>query len=103
MDFPLWRYLDQPLWDRARPFVLNPYRYWLHYKTEQLNRCFHNAFLEQCWQVSYPDFVTRYHAFCDRSPLEEDPLWLIERCWQLERCSLSPFHPENYPLEGTSL
>ena len=53
-----------------------------------LNRCLHTAFLEQCWQVNYSEFVTGYHALCDRTPLEKDPLWLIERCWQLERRSL---------------
>ena len=102
MYFPLWQYLNQPLWDGARPLVLNPCRYWLHYKTEHLNRCLHNGFLEQCWRVNYPDFVTRYHAFCDRIPLEEDPIWLLKRCWQLERTSLHYFHPENYSLEETS-
>ena len=100
--FPLWRYLNQPLWDSAYPLVLNPHKYWLQYNTEHLNRCLHNVFLEQCWQVNYPDFVTLHHAFCDRIPLEEDPVWLLDRCWQRERYRQHSFHPEGYFLEEKS-
>ena len=100
--FPLWQYLNQSLWDGGCPLVLNPHKYWLHYKSEHLNRCFYNSFLEQCWQVNYPDFVSRHQDFCDRIPLEEDPVWYLSRCWQLQRCSLYYSHPENHSLEETS-
>ena len=99
MKFPLWQYLKQPLWDRDRPSILNPVKYWWHYRRSQLNRCWQNTFLEQCWDTNYKTFVTRYHDFCDRDPLEEDPRWLAERCWQSD-INFRPYeHPEN-PISG---
>lgn len=95
MRFPLWQYLNQPLWDSDRPFVLNPVEYWKSYRRGYLDRCFENAFLEQCWNASYQQFVTHYHEFCDRDPLEEEPHWLAERCWQ-SNISFRPYeHPDN--------
>ena len=99
MYFPLWQYLNQPLGDSACPPTLNPFKYWRRHKIWRLNRCFNSNFLEQCWDVSYQDFVTFYHAFCDRNALEEDPVWLLERCWRLERRTRYSSHPENQPSE----
>ncbi|ESA33584.1 hypothetical protein N836_21120 [Leptolyngbya sp. Heron Island J] len=99
MYFPLWQYLNQPLWDKACPAILNPHQYWLHYKTAYLDRCFHHVFLEQCWQVNYPEFVTRYHDFCDRIPLEEDPVWFLTRCWQVKWRSSHDFYPDSNSWE----
>ena len=96
MDFPLWKYLKQSFGDNTPQLILNPCRFWLHYQTEYLNRCLHITFLEQCWRVNYAEFVTRYQAFCDRTPLEEDPIWLLQRCWQIERRRWRSYHPENY-------
>ena len=96
MYFPLWKYLNQSLGNSALPLILNPYRFWLRHRADYLERCLHTAFLEQCWQVSYSEFVTRYDAFCDRTPLEEDPVWLMERCWHLKRRSLYSSHSENH-------
>ncbi|MEM9907338.1 MAG: hypothetical protein AAF921_20175 [Cyanobacteria bacterium P01_D01_bin.44] len=95
MYFPLWQYLNQPLWDSARPPTLSPFKYWQWYKVQRLNRCFKSHFLEQCWAVSYQDFVTAYPGFCDRNALEEEPIWLLERCWQLQRSTRYSSHPEN--------
>lgn len=98
MHFPLWQYLNQPLWDKTRPAALNPFEYWHRYKIWHLNRCHSNDFLEQCWDVNYQDFVTQHHSFCDRNALEENPTWLLERCWHLGSSSLFSFHPdEDYP------
>ena len=96
MHFPLWQYLRQPLWDKEHPLILNPFAYLRHSKISHLDRCHDNAFLEQCWDVSYQDFVTRHEDLCNRIALEEDPVWLLERCWNLaRRRSLYSFNPEN--------
>ena len=99
MNFPIWRYLNQPLWDSTRPLVLNPWEYWYRHRVGYLNRCVDNVFLEQCWNVSYPDFVVRYNDVCDRNALEENPVWLLERCWHLTRQSLYTFHPDEDCVE----
>ncbi|MEO0532521.1 MAG: hypothetical protein AAF215_01470 [Cyanobacteria bacterium P01_A01_bin.123] len=109
MYFPLWQYLNQPLWDSSNPPIFNPVQYWQRYKMEQfdhalnwqnykirhLNRCLNNASLEYCWKVSYQDFVVRYSDFCERHGLEEDNVWRLERCWQCEQQGSHTFHPEN--------
>ena len=94
MHFPLWGYLNQPLFAQ-RPAMLNPYRYWQAYKIWHFNRCLRNTFLEQCWSISYQDFVAQYPNLCCRNALEEDPRWLIDRCWHLQRRDRSRRHPEN--------
>ncbi|BAY59094.1 hypothetical protein NIES2135_59700 [Leptolyngbya boryana NIES-2135] len=38
--FPVWQYLNQPLFHLAYPLILNPRRYWFHYRVELLERCF---------------------------------------------------------------
>ncbi|MEL6384782.1 MAG: hypothetical protein AAFQ89_20445 [Cyanobacteria bacterium J06626_18] len=95
MHFPLWHYLKQPLWDKDNPIILNPLAYWRCYKVWYLDRCRDNAFLEQCWDVNYQDFVMRHEDLCNRTAAEEDPVWLLERCWHLARRSLYSFNPEN--------
>ena len=95
MKFPLLQYLDQPLWDSDRPPIINPITYWQHYRRVYLKCCFNNAFLEQCWNISYQQFVVHYHEFCQRDPLEEDPRWLAERCWQSDVNFRAYEHPEN--------
>lgn len=57
MCFPLWQYLNQMIWDKDRPLLLNPKKYWQQYQRLYLNRCFHNAFLERCWETDYQSFV----------------------------------------------
>ena len=100
MRFPLWQYLNQPLWDNYRPSILNPAEYWRHYQRLHLDRCFHNAFLEHCWSTNYQDFVRHYHAFFDRVPLEEDSHWLVERCWYSKVNLWAYEHPENQVVEA---
>lgn len=95
MRFPIWQYLNQPLWDSDRPLVLNPARYWQHYQRGFLNECLHNSFLETCWETDYQAFVVEYHDFCNRHPQEEDPRWLAERCWDSEWGLRVYEHPEN--------
>lgn len=48
MYFPIWQYLNQPIWDSQRPLILDPARYWQYYKAVRLNNCLENAFLERC-------------------------------------------------------
>ena len=100
MHFPLWRYLKQPLWDKTRPATLNPFAYWYHYKILYLKRCHANAFLEECWDVNYQDFVTQHHHLCDRTALEENPVWLLERCWRLMKHSLYSAHSNDGYVEN---
>ena len=96
MQFPLWNYLTQPLWDNTHPLVLDPVQYWQRHKIWHLNRCLDNAFLEQCWLIDYQLFVMHYRDFCSRNALEEDPQWLVERCWHSQRCGRTYEHPENW-------
>jgi hypothetical protein len=100
MRFPLWQYLKQPLWDRQRPAELNPRAYWRKYRRCYLQRCWQNAFLEDCWHVPYQAFAIHFRNFCDRRPLEEDPRWLLSRCWNLQRRDRVQRHPENRISEG---
>ncbi|MEO1294279.1 MAG: hypothetical protein AAFW75_00465 [Cyanobacteria bacterium J06636_16] len=95
MHFPIWQYLNQPLWDRDHPSMFNPLEYWRCYRRHYLNCCLHNAFLERCWDTNYQDFVVHYRDFCNRDPLEEDPHWLAERCWYSEMNRWTYEHPEN--------
>lgn len=92
-----WQYLKQPLWDKTCPAVLNPFKYWHCYQVQQLDSCLYNTFLEQCWESDYQQFVSQHHDRCSRRPQEEDPVWLLERCWYLKRQSLFSYHPENLP------
>ncbi|MEM8808232.1 MAG: hypothetical protein AAGF01_19605 [Cyanobacteria bacterium P01_G01_bin.38] len=104
MYFPIWQYLNQPLWDQARPAMLDPFQYWQHYKVVYLGNCLENSFLEQCWQIDYQEFIDNHEGFCDRNVLEEDPVWLIERCWHLKRRisqHMTNLHPENLTSEET--
>ncbi|MEM1251181.1 MAG: hypothetical protein AAGI69_02020 [Cyanobacteria bacterium P01_H01_bin.21] len=95
MYFPLWQYLNQPLWDPVHSSILNPMDYWRRYRRHHLECCLHNAFLEHCWDTNYQNFVVYYHDFCSRHPHEEDPRWLAERCWSTEVRSWTYEHPEN--------
>ena len=95
MYFPIWQYLNQPLWDSDLPFILNPTEYWRRYQQHYLKRCLKNAFLEHCWDINYQAFVVHYYAFCNRYPQEEDPRWLAERCWSSEVQMWAYEHPEN--------
>lgn len=63
MYFPLWKYLSQSSESRTLSPIINPYKFWLHYQAEYLNRCLKTTFLEQRWRVDYAEFVTRYNAF----------------------------------------
>lgn len=99
MRFPLWQYLNQPLWDNERPFILNPIQYYRCYRRYYLSGCFQNAFLERCWNTNYQSFVVYYRDFCDRHPQEEDPRWLAERCWHVENRMRAYEHPENQIAE----
>ena len=94
MYFPIWQYLNQPLLDKEHPLILDPVQYWHQYKIDRLNGCLENGFLEQCWAVNYQEFVDYHQDFCDRNILEEDPIWLIERCWQQKNYHYLEQHPE---------
>lgn len=37
--FPLWQYLNQPIFDREQQAVLNPNRFWQLYRVRHLERC----------------------------------------------------------------
>ena len=37
--FPLWLYLNQPLFDPNSKAVINPYRFWNLYQIRYLERC----------------------------------------------------------------
>jgi hypothetical protein len=39
MQFPLWPYLNQPVFSRSRKPTLNPWRFWYTYRIQYLERC----------------------------------------------------------------
>jgi hypothetical protein len=39
LQFPVWQYLNQPLFQDARPLILSPQRFSYHYRIELLERC----------------------------------------------------------------
>jgi hypothetical protein len=39
INFPLWQFLSQPLFDAKTKFILNPSRFWHLYKIQLLERC----------------------------------------------------------------
>lgn len=42
--FPLWKYLNQPVFDPQSPLVLNPNQFWQRHQIEYLERCWIRAF-----------------------------------------------------------
>jgi hypothetical protein len=38
--FPIWKFLNQPVFEASHKTVLNPQRFWHQYKIEMLERCF---------------------------------------------------------------
>ncbi|MDX2099042.1 MAG: hypothetical protein SFW36_14795 [Leptolyngbyaceae cyanobacterium bins.59] len=38
-QFPIWQFLDQPLFDPTRKPILNPQRFWRAYQIRLLERC----------------------------------------------------------------
>jgi hypothetical protein len=42
--FPLWKFLNQPLFDAQQPAILNPHRFWYIYNVRHLERCWSRAF-----------------------------------------------------------
>ncbi|MBE9075992.1 hypothetical protein IQ241_01555 [Romeria aff. gracilis LEGE 07310] len=102
MYFSLWRYLSQPIGNDSRPFTLNPCRFWQAYKLQHLKRCLNNVYLEECWNTDYEKFVEAHRSFCDRTHLEEDPVWLIERCWHSQARYYHPDYFEDGYLKDIS-
>ena len=82
--FPIWQYLQQPLFEPNSPPVLNPHRYWQLYAVWHLKRCFTASGLEHCWNLDYYQFYTQHQHFVDRHYFEESNLALVEQCWLLE-------------------
>lgn len=39
IKFPVWRYLNQPLFSSKSKLVLNPQKFWYLYRIELLERC----------------------------------------------------------------
>jgi hypothetical protein len=44
MRFPLWQFLQQPVFDPKTPLELNPTRFWQRYRLEHLERCWIRAY-----------------------------------------------------------
>ncbi len=99
--FPLWRYLQQPLFDVNFPAVLHPQQYWQRYSMEHLERCFDNNWPEYCWNLDYYRFQKHYQSFIERHYFEENHLALLEHCWHLRhfRYDLN-CHPNDLPFDN---
>lgn len=39
IPFPLWEYLQQPVFSRKKQFIFNPQRFAFFYRIEFLNKC----------------------------------------------------------------
>ncbi len=39
LKFPVWKYLSQPLFSQAQPFIVNPYHFWCFYQVQFLEYC----------------------------------------------------------------
>jgi hypothetical protein len=49
--FPLWRYLNQPLFEKTT--ILNPFQFWHYHKIQILEHCWKQnsvSLLERCWK-----------------------------------------------------
>ncbi|QQE65574.1 hypothetical protein GFS31_22620 [Leptolyngbya sp. BL0902] len=44
MQFPVWPYLNQPIFNRNHQAIYNPWRFWRTYQVR---------FLERCWLREY--------------------------------------------------
>lgn len=44
--FPIWEFLNQPLFDPETALILNPSDFWQHYRV---------ILLERCWSITYHD------------------------------------------------
>lgn len=42
--FPLWKFLNQPVFNPQSPLVLNPRRFWQLYQLDHLERCWIRAY-----------------------------------------------------------
>ncbi|NJO42059.1 MAG: hypothetical protein HC769_20345 [Cyanobacteria bacterium CRU_2_1] len=42
--FPIWKYLNQPIFDAKTPLVLNPNRFWYAHQVQYLERCWLTTF-----------------------------------------------------------
>ncbi len=54
VGFPLWRYLNQPLFKETT--VLNPFQFWHCQRMKSLERCWEQntvSFLQRCWKQKY--------------------------------------------------
>ena len=82
--FPVWQYLQQPLFEPNSPPVLNPRRYWQLYTVWHLGHCLADSGLEHCWDLDYYQFCQQHQGFVDRHYVEESNLALLEQCCLLE-------------------
>ncbi|HEY9851618.1 MAG TPA: hypothetical protein V6D28_19260 [Leptolyngbyaceae cyanobacterium] len=44
IKFPIWQYLNQPLFSSTTKLVLNPSRFWFLYRVQLLERCLNKAY-----------------------------------------------------------
>lgn len=83
MNFPLWQYIHQVIFNTGNPAVLNPNRYWQIYSIIHLEKCLNNSLIEHCWKTDYQQFVKRYCDFVEPHYFEENDSAFIEYCWKL--------------------
>ncbi|MCY7321418.1 MAG: hypothetical protein LH660_06355 [Phormidesmis sp. CAN_BIN36] len=51
--FPIWAYLNQPLFHPAQPFFARPRQFWRYHNIQQLEHCWIRSelhLLEHCWR-----------------------------------------------------
>jgi hypothetical protein len=41
---PVWRFLNQPLFDKQQPAILNPRRFWYAYRIQHLENCLNRTY-----------------------------------------------------------
>lgn len=103
LKFPLWQYLNQPLFSPEFK-SLNPFRFWKLYNLQQLEIAWARSlpsdleevvetmdFLETCWTYSEWEAEFRQDA---------ESVRFLERCWLIStRKSQQYFEPSEFPLD----
>lgn len=79
---PLWKYLNQPLFDAKTPAVLNPIRFWFLYRTHlYMDRI---QWLECCWYTDVWQAHIQFNESYGYPNLLDEQIQHLERCWLLK-------------------
>ncbi|MCS6812746.1 MAG: hypothetical protein NZ772_04130 [Cyanobacteria bacterium] len=52
LKFPLWEFLNQPLFDPSQAFIWHPRKFWHYYNQQLLERCWYRTCQSEGQQLS---------------------------------------------------